>query len=99
MKKQPLNAEYIKSAISPSYFYAHELRNTSSQTQDWSDGGLCPFHAEKNAGSFHVNMTTGAFKCFSCGAKGGDIIAFTMAQYDLGFFDALIKLADDWGLV
>lgn len=99
MKKQPLNVEYIKSAITPSDFYHHELRNLSFQTREWIDGGLCPFHADNKPGSFHVNLTTGAFKCFSCGNKGGDIIAFVMAVHNLSFFDALTKLADEWGLV
>lgn len=38
--------------------------------------GLCPFHADKKPGSFYVNLNTGAFKCHSCGAKGGSLAAF-----------------------
>ncbi|HAJ19879.1 MAG TPA: hypothetical protein DCL95_07445, partial [Rhodospirillaceae bacterium] len=40
--------------------------------------GLCPFHADTRPGSFVVNKATGAFKCFSCGEQGGDIITFHM---------------------
>ena len=38
--------------------------------------GLCPFHVDKRPGSFYVNTNTGAFKCHSCGAKGGSLAAF-----------------------
>jgi hypothetical protein len=31
--------------------------------------GLCPFHDDKNA-SFGVNIKTGMYKCFGCGAEG-----------------------------
>jgi DNA primase len=97
-KSQRLDANFIKSSISPLNFYRFELPDAPIKKHGWNNGGLCPFHADKNPGSFQVNTETGAFKCFSCGIKGGDIIAFTMALHDLGFCDALIKLADDWGL-
>ncbi|MCP4355736.1 MAG: hypothetical protein GY793_08945, partial [Proteobacteria bacterium] len=35
-----------------------------------------PFHADKKAGSFYINARNGAFKCHSCGAKGGSLLAF-----------------------
>lgn len=31
--------------------------------------GLCPFHQDRNA-SFSVDLKTGMFKCFACGAQG-----------------------------
>jgi DNA primase len=99
MKKQNFNAEFIKSAIYPSDFYRHNLHNAPLNNPDWNEGGLCPFHADRKPGSFYVNLSTGAYKCFSCGAKGGDIIAFTKAVHGLSFPDALTKLARDWGLI
>jgi DNA primase len=98
MKNQNLDANYIKSAINPLAFYRHELPNAPLKKQGWNDGSLCPFHTDNTKGSFRVNTDTGAFKCYSCGTKSGDVIAFTMALYGLSFTDALTKLADDWGI-
>ncbi|MBT9097655.1 hypothetical protein KFZ76_08035 [Methylovulum psychrotolerans] len=96
---RPLNADHIRQALSSLDFYRHELPNVPLKKHGWNDGGLCPFHADNRAGSFRVNLETGAFKCFSCGAGGGDVIAFTMTLYGLKFADALARLADDWGLL
>lgn len=98
MIKQKLNVDFIKNSLSPLDFYSHELRSAKLKRQGWNDGGLCPFHADNKPGSFRVNLTTGAYKCFACGIAGGDVIAFVMALYDLNFVDALAKLANDWGL-
>ncbi len=93
-----LNVDYIKRSINPFDFYSHELPGAPLKKHDWNDGGLCPFHADNSTGSFRVNLTTGAFKCFACGIAGSDVIAFIMALYGLQFAEALAKLADDWGL-
>lgn len=90
------NAESIKQAIIPAEFYHHELPGVILKKQGWNDGGLCRFHADNKTGSFRVNLTTGGYKCFACGAAGGDIIDFVMASHGLNFADALAKLADDW---
>ncbi len=92
------NAEFIKNSLAPLDFYGYQLPNAPLKQKGWNDGGLCPFHADNSPGSFRVNLTTGGFICFACGAKGGDIVAFTMARYGLQFVDALFKLADEWGL-
>ncbi|MDT4330825.1 CHC2 zinc finger domain-containing protein [Methylomonas sp. MED-D] len=94
-----LNAEKIKNEISPTIFYQSVLRNIKLDRYDWNEAGLCPFHNDRKAGSFFVNVNSGAFNCFSCGAKGSDIIAFTKQHYDLSFVDALKKLQADWGLL
>jgi DNA primase len=59
--------------------------------------GLCPFHNEKTP-SFTVNDSKGFYHCFGCQAHG-DVIAFTMSSSGLGFKDAVIKLADDFGIL
>ena len=97
MKK--LNAEYIKRLLTPFDFYRHELPNAPLKKAGWNDGGLCCFHADNSTGSFRVNLTTGGFVCFACGIAGSDVIAFVMRFYGLQFAEALVKLADDWGLV
>lgn len=96
--KQNLNADYIKQALAPRDFYRHELPGAPLKKHGWNDGGLCPFHSDNKPGSFRVNLATGAYKCFACGAAGADVIAFAMALYGLQFVEALAKLADDWGL-
>ena len=57
--------------------------------------GLCPFHDEKTP-SFNVRPTHGTFHCFGCG-EGGDVIAFLMKIEDLGFVEAVERLADRAG--
>lgn len=94
-----LDSDYIKNSILPFDFYSHELTNPKLKTHAWNDGGLCCFHQDNRPGSFRVNLTTGAFKCFACGAAGSDVIAFTMSFYGLQFIEALHKLADDWGVI
>jgi DNA primase len=97
--KQKLSADYIKQNINPTDFYRYELPKAPLKKQGWNDGGLCPFHHDNKPDSFRVNLISGAYKCFACGAAGGDIVAFVMALYAMQFAEALAKLADEWGLV
>lgn len=59
--------------------------------------GLCPFHNEKTP-SFTVSAEKQLYKCFGCGA-GGNVISFVMNIENLGFVDAVKKLADSCGMV
>lgn len=89
----------VKAFIPPVDFYRAELpAMPPPRGSGWRDGGLCPFHSDNHAGSFRVNLETGAFKCFSCGAKGSDIIAFTQQRDGLSFPEALSKVATEWGV-
>jgi len=58
--------------------------------------GLCPFHDEKSP-SFNVRPTHGAYHCFGCG-EHGSVIDFVMKIEQLGFVEAVEKLADRVGL-
>lgn len=58
--------------------------------------GLCPFHDEKTP-SFSVNPSKGIFKCFGCN-KGGNAIAFIMAIEGLEYREAILFLADKYGV-
>lgn len=58
--------------------------------------GCCPFHHEKSP-SFHVNASTGLWKCFGCGA-GGDVYDYVMKRENLDFPDAIRYLADRAGI-
>ena len=58
--------------------------------------GLCPFHNEKTP-SFTVNDQKGFYHCFGCSAHG-DIISFVMQNEGLEYKDAVVKLANDFGI-
>ncbi len=94
-----LNAVTIKNNIPPYDFYMIEQQITrfGTRLKGWIEAGLCPFHNDDSAGSFFINLEKGAFKCFSCGAKGGDIISFVMQKYNLSFREAL-ELLDKGGM-
>ena len=54
----------------------------------------CPAHkdgAEKKP-SLRVNLTDGHFRCMTCGASGGDILALHRLITGLGFRDAVRDL-------
>lgn len=90
----------INATITPHDFYLREqnLSHFGHRSGQWAISGLCPFHEDTRLGSFKVNLTTGGFRCWSCGAYGGDIIAFIQKRDDLGFKDALQKLSSEWEL-
>lgn len=95
------DAAAVRRAIDAREFYRHALQampTPRAGADGWTNGGLCPFHRDEHAGSFRVNLNTGAFKCFSCGAAGGDLIAFVQVRHALSFRDALSVLADTWGV-
>ena len=47
----------------------------------------CLFHDDKHP-SLSVNIDTGSFRCFACGARGGDVLDFHRLRHELGFVDA-----------
>jgi DNA primase len=58
--------------------------------------GLCPFHDEKTP-SFNVTPARGLWYCFSC-AEGGDVIKFVQRIDNLGFAEAVERLAARLGI-
>jgi DNA primase len=58
--------------------------------------GLCPFHDEKTP-SFNVTPARGLWYCFSCN-EGGDVIKFVRKIDNLGFAEAVERLASRAGI-
>lgn len=90
-------ADNLKSSLSPERYYSAHLNGSCGKPtgHGWHTwNGLCPFHNDKRAGSFVVNKSTGAFKCFSCGESGGDIIAFHMKANGMSFKQAFKHLQE-----
>ena len=53
---------------------------------------LCPFHREKTP-SFNVSSQRQSFHCFGC-HKGGDVFTWVREYENLGFMDAIKRLAE-----
>ena len=77
----------------PGYYSSEGLRLDGRGT--WRST-LCPFHDDHNP-SLRVNTETGAYRCMSCGAHGGDVLDFHREPHGLGFKDAARAL-DAWGV-
>lgn len=95
-----IDIQDLKQAICPQEFYEREL-GTSIRARwgkKWCLAGLCPFHADRFAGSFYVNIESGAYKCHACGAVGGDVIAFIQKKHGYSFVEA-IKLLNETGRI
>lgn len=90
----------IKNFISPYDFYLREqnLSVFGFKSGRWTVAGLCPFHDDTKPGSFKINLESGAFKCWSCSATGGDIIAFLQQRDSSSFIEALERLSREWGV-
>ncbi len=58
--------------------------------------GLCPFHKEKTP-SFSVSPEKQIFHCFGCGV-GGNVFNFLMKYENIGFVDAVKRLATETGI-
>ena len=53
----------------------------------------CRFH--DGSDSMRINVTTGAWVCMNCAARGGDVLAYHMAEHGLDFITAA-KVLGAW---
>lgn len=72
-----------------SYYEAKGLTLQGSRGAEWKTTE-CRFHGGSD--SLRIKVTTGAFVCMACGAKGGDVLAYEMATHGIGFIDAAKQL-------
>jgi len=79
----------------PENYYAQqfpELKNKSVKSA-WVNVHCC-FHDDSQP-SLGINLISGGFHCFACGAKGGDVLAFQRMRYRLSFVRA-VDLWEAW---
>src|SRR5690242_12491398 len=67
-----------------SYFEAQGLKVNGGG--EWKSA-ICPFHKDTKP-SLRLRLDTGSFRCMVCGTHGGDVLAFHMQRYGLGFVEA-----------
>lgn len=75
------------------YYESQGLRLTGGS--EWKNA-LCPLHHDTRP-SLRVHLDSGAFRCMTCCKHGGDVLAFHMQRYRLGFVEAAIQLGA-WGV-
>jgi hypothetical protein len=75
----------------PSMFWKRELERLSRPSRGWARS-KCPLHGGSNPTAFSVNLETGAFYCFRCLAKGGDLVDYLQLRYRLTFKAAAMEL-------
>lgn len=71
---------------SPANYYSKQFPNFKIKSE-WVKVRCC-FH-EDQMPSLNISMVDGHFKCFSCGAKGCDVLAFHRLRYKVSFIEAV----------
>ncbi|STX44497.1 DNA primase [Legionella donaldsonii] len=73
----------------PAAYYSKQFQNLKIKSE-WIMVRCC-FHDDSTP-SLSINMVSGHFRCFGCGAKGFDVLAFHRLRYKLSFKDAVNQL-------
>ena len=68
-----------------SYYESQGLILLGSNRSPWKTTE-CRFHGGSD--SMRIKVSTGAFVCMACGARGGDVLAYEMAVHGVGFVQA-----------
>lgn len=90
-----INASDLKSQINTASFYTRETGRLVRSDAGWQSA-ICPLH-EDSTPSLRVLIPDGAFKCHGCGARGGDVISFTMQKHEVSFPSAVEYLQREYG--
>lgn len=81
---------YMHQLPSPEIYYQQQFPNLRQTKQHWTSVQCC-FHEDRQP-SLRLNLTNGGFRCFGCGARGGNVISFHCQRYQLSFVQSLIAL-------
>lgn len=84
----PYSKDEVLTRLDFRSYYEGELGQLGRKGNRWF--ALCPFHADTHP-SLSVDLETGLWKCFGCGASG-DIFGFHMQKYKSDFREALKAL-------
>ncbi len=86
-------SHFDRTALPPARtFYSREFGSAlGRERRGWAQTKCC-FHDGESKTSLSLNLDEGHFYCFSCGAKGGDVIAFVQLRYKLDFPGAAKEL-------
>ena len=102
-QRAPANHKPDSNKISWNYKFGFDRNLLPNPSKYYSEQGLkltggggwkqalCPFHKDSGP-SLRVHTDTGCFRCMACGAKGGDVLAFHMLRYGMGFKEAAKSL-------
>ena len=62
---------------------------------------LCPFHGDRDYGSFVVSNQKKVYKCFSCGEGGGSVhkLIYQLDKKEKSFTQAIMDTALQFGIV
>jgi hypothetical protein len=71
------------------YYQGQGLTLMGSHQAAWRTT-QCQFHSGSD--SLRIKVSTGAFVCMACGARGGDVLAYEMAMNGVGFIEAAKQL-------
>jgi ribosomal protein L40E len=71
------------------YYESQGLNLIGSHHSPWKTTE-CRFHGGSD--SMRIKVSTGAFVCMACGARGGDVLAYEMAMHGISFVEAAKQL-------
>lgn len=85
--------EQIQQKIDYRSFYTLHLGTLPKPNDQAEVSVICPFHVDKDP-SLSINLKTGLYHCFGCGAKG-DVFKFYQEKENIPFAIAIKRMADD----